>query len=111
MLLAVNPFTCRVYCRYLYPLGAALAVPARARPFDWLKRRAECGKSRQFCARGCKIQAIYPGDRIGANECRYCLDCQMTYHGQDRCPPPVNKRKKCAKNAPVNNVWISAKDL
>ena len=28
----------RVFCRYLCPLGAALAIPARLRMFDWLRR-------------------------------------------------------------------------
>jgi NosR/NirI family nitrous oxide reductase transcriptional regulator len=31
-------FVERFYCRYLCPLGAALAIPARLRMFDWLKR-------------------------------------------------------------------------
>ena len=59
-LLVVNLFTRKVYCRYLCPLGAALAIPAKARLFDWLKRRAECGKPCQLCARECEIQAIHP---------------------------------------------------
>jgi NosR/NirI family nitrous oxide reductase transcriptional regulator len=37
-LLAAGLFVERFYCRYLCPLGAALAIPARMRMFDWLKR-------------------------------------------------------------------------
>ncbi|WP_258152923.1 MULTISPECIES: transcriptional regulator NosR [unclassified Pseudomonas] len=110
-LLVVNLFTRKVYCRYLCPLGAALAIPAKARLFDWLKRRAECGKPCQLCARECEIQAIHPDGRIEANECHYCLDCQMTYHDQDKCPPLVNKRKKRAKSAPADNARIPAENL
>lgn len=110
-LLAVNLFTRKVYCRYLCPLGAALAIPAKARLFDWLKRRAECGKPCQLCARECEIQAIHPDGRIEANECHYCLDCQMTYHDQDKCPPLVNKRRKRAKSAPADSARIPAENL
>ncbi|WEW99136.1 4Fe-4S binding protein [Pseudomonas nitroreducens] len=94
VLLVINLFTRKVYCRYVCPLGAALAIPGKARLFDWLKRRKECGQPCQLCAKECEIQAIHPDGRINANECHYCLDCQMTYHNEHKCPPLVNKRKK-----------------
>ena len=100
-LLVVNLFTRKVYCRYLCPLGAALAITGRFRLFDWLKRRKECGNPCQICANECEVQAIHPDGHINHNECHYCLDCQMTYHDQDKCPPLVNKRKKRDKKAPV----------
>lgn len=100
-LLVINLFTRKVYCRYICPLGAALAIPTRLRLFDWLKRRKECGDPCQLCARECEIQAIHPDGRINANECHYCLDCQMTYHNENKCPPLINKRKKRNKPAPV----------
>lgn len=96
-LLLVNLFTRKVYCRYICPLGAALAMPTRLRLFDWLKRRKECGNPCQLCARECEIQAIHPDGRINANECHYCLDCQMTWHNENKCPPLINKRKKRGK--------------
>ncbi|WP_281685979.1 transcriptional regulator NosR [Pseudomonas citronellolis] len=102
-LLLVNLFTRKVYCRYLCPLGAALAIPGKARLFDWLKRRKECGQPCQLCARECEIQAIHPDGRINANECHYCLDCQLTYHDQNKCPPLVNKRKKRSKPEPADD--------
>ncbi|UUC53567.1 NosR/NirI family protein [Pseudomonas citronellolis] len=102
-LLLVNLFTRKVYCRYLCPLGAALAIPGKARLFDWLKRRKECGQPCQLCARECEIQAIHPDGRINANECHYCLDCQLTYHDENKCPPLVNKRKKRSKQAPADD--------
>ncbi|WP_244160986.1 transcriptional regulator NosR [Pseudomonas delhiensis] len=102
-LLLVNLFTRKVYCRYLCPLGAALAIPGKARLFDWLKRRKECGQPCQLCARECEIQAIHPDGRINANECHYCLDCQLTYHDENKCPPLVNKRKKRNRQAPADD--------
>ena len=96
-LLLVNLFTRKVYCRYICPLGAALAMPTRLRLFDWLKRRKECGNPCQLCAKECEIQAIHPDGRINANECHYCLDCQMTWHNEKKCPPLINKRKKRGK--------------
>ncbi|WP_443697921.1 transcriptional regulator NosR [Pseudomonas sp.] len=100
-LLVINLFTRKVYCRYLCPLGAALAIPSKFRLFDWLKRRQECGNPCQLCAKECEIQAIHPEGHINANECHYCLDCQMTWHNENKCPPLINKRKKRNKAAPV----------
>jgi NosR/NirI family nitrous oxide reductase transcriptional regulator len=100
-LLVINVFTRKVYCRYICPLGAALAIPTKLRLFDWLKRRKDCGTPCQLCAKECEIQAIHPDGRINANECHYCLDCQMTYHNENKCPPLINKRKKRGKPAPI----------
>jgi len=100
-LLVINLFTRKVYCRYICPLGAALAIPSKFRLFDWLKRRKDCGTPCQLCAKECEIQAIHPDGRINANECHYCLDCQMTYHNENKCPPLINKRKKRGKPAPT----------
>ena len=99
-LLVINLFTRKVYCRYLCPLGAALAIPSKFRLFDWLKRRQECGNPCQLCAKECEIQAIHPDGHINANECHYCLDCQITWHNENKCPPLINKRKKRNKAAP-----------
>jgi len=96
-LLVINIFTRKVYCRYICPLGAALAIPARLRLFDWLKRRKECGQPCKICANECEIQAIHPDGTINANECHQCLDCQVTYYRDDKCPPLVQKKRKKAK--------------
>nr|WP_253938742.1 NosR/NirI family protein [Hahella sp. HN01] len=99
VLLLINVFTRKFYCRYICPLGAALAIPTKFRLFDWLKRRKECGNPCQLCAVECEIQAIHPDGRINANECHHCLDCQMTYHNERKCPPLVLKNKRQRKNA------------
>ncbi len=93
-LVITSMFNQKLYCKYLCPLGAALAVPARLRLFDWLRRRPECGKPCQLCARECEIQAIHDDGRINPNECHHCLDCQITYWNDRRCPPLVQARKR-----------------
>ncbi|WP_245921871.1 transcriptional regulator NosR [Bowmanella denitrificans] len=94
ILLVINIFTRKVYCRYICPLGAALAIPTKLKLFDWLKRRKDCGNPCKLCAIECEIQAIHPDGHIDHNECHYCLDCQMTYHNERKCPPLVAKNKK-----------------
>ena len=112
LLLVINIFTRKVYCRYICPLGAALSITSKVRLFDWLKRRKECGNPCQVCAVECEIQAIHPDGHINHNECHYCLDCQMTYHNDDKCPPLVLKKKKRAgKKAPAAPVLIPAVQL
>lgn len=107
-LLAINIFTRKVYCRYVCPLGAGLAITGRFRLFDWLKRRKECGNPCQVCANECEVQAIHPDGHINHNECHYCLDCQMTYHNENKCPPLIvkNKRAKRGKKAPAGPALI-----
>ena len=105
ILLVINVFTRKVYCRYICPLGAALAVPTKLRLFDWLKRRKECGNPCQLCAKECEIQAIQPDGRINANECHYCLDCQMTYHNENKCPPLILKNKR-KQRRPANEIPV-----
>lgn len=102
-LLVINIFTRKVYCRYICPLGAGLAITGRFRLFDWLKRRKECGSPCQICANECEVQAIHPDGHINHNECHYCLDCQMTYHNENKCPPLIakNKRARRDKKAPA----------
>lgn len=101
LLLVVNLFTRKVYCRYICPLGAALAVPTQLRLFDWLKRRKECGTPCQLCAVECEVQAIHPDGTINANECHHCLDCQVTYYADDKCPPLIAKGKRRKRNKPA----------
>jgi transcriptional regulator of nitric oxide reductase len=63
-LLATGLFIERFFCRYLCPLGAALAIPARLRMFEWLKRRRQCGRECNICALHCTVQAIHPNGAI-----------------------------------------------
>ena len=87
VLLAAGLFVERFYCRYLCPLGAALAIPARLRMFEWLKRRPQCGRECRICSTKCPVQAIHPEGQINPNECIYCLNCQTLYYDEHICPP------------------------
>ncbi len=84
----------RFYCRYLCPLGAALAIPGRLRMFEWLKRYKMCGAPCQRCSNECMVQAIHQEGNINVNECLYCLHCQVVYADQYVCPVLVQKRLK-----------------
>jgi NosR/NirI family transcriptional regulator, nitrous oxide reductase regulator len=94
ILLSVGLFIERFYCRYLCPLGAALAIPARLRMFEWLKRYRQCGNPCQQCANECMVQAIHPEGQINPNECIYCQHCQQLYYDDHRCPVMVQQRLK-----------------
>lgn len=93
-LLIAGLFVERFYCRYLCPLGAALAIPARLRMFDWLKRYRECGNPCQTCANQCMVQAIHPTGEINPNECLNCLHCQVLYQSKEICPVVIKKVKR-----------------
>lgn len=97
VLLAAGLFVERFFCRYLCPLGAALAIPARMRMFDWLKRYQECGTPCQSCAKSCPVQAIHPTGEINPNECVNCLHCQVLYQSEDTCPVVIKKLKRREK--------------
>ncbi|RMD88691.1 MAG: regulatory protein NosR [Alphaproteobacteria bacterium] len=91
-LIVVNLFIERFFCRYLCPLGAALAIPSRLRMFEWLKRYRECGNPCQLCAKACPTAAIHPDGHINVNECIYCLDCQLLYYDDRQCPRAIQNR-------------------
>lgn len=92
--LLLTAFNRKFYCKYICPLGASLIIPGRFRSFEWLRRRKECGKPCQACATACEVQAIRPTGEIVINECHHCLDCQVTYYDEHKCPPLVVKRRR-----------------
>lgn len=96
-LLAAGLVIERFFCRYLCPLGAALAIPGRIRMFEWLKRWPECGTPCQRCAKECPVQSIHPEGPININECIYCMHCQELYHDDQRCPHMIQLRLKREK--------------
>ncbi len=93
-LLAIGLFIERFFCRYVCPLGAALAIPARLRMFEWLKRHRECGNPCQRCAQECPVVSIHPDGRINPNECVYCMHCQLLYWDDQKCPAMIQRRLK-----------------
>ena len=85
ILLTIGLFIERFFCRYLCPLGAALAIPGKMRMFDWLKRYSECGTECHLCAKECPVQAIHSDGYINPHECIYCMHCQELYCDKTRC--------------------------
>jgi transcriptional regulator of nitric oxide reductase len=86
-------FVYRGYCRYLCPLGAALALAGRVRLLAWIARRAECGTPCQTCRHRCAYQAIAPSGRVDYAECFQCLDCVAIHQDDHRCLPLVQQRR------------------
>ena len=93
VLLAIGLFTERAFCRFLCPLGGALAVLDRLHLLDLLKRRPQCGSPCHLCERSCPVRAIKRSGKIEMAECFQCLDCQVEYHDDRRCPPLARQRK------------------
>lgn len=91
VILGMGLFIERFYCRYLCPLGAGLAIPAKLKIFDWLHRRPQCGRECRLCETQCTVGAIDAIGRINPNECVLCLSCQVTMNDHTQCP--VLKRR------------------
>jgi polyferredoxin len=92
-LLTIGLFTERAYCRFLCPLGGVLATLDRLHLLNLLKRRPECGSPCRLCERACPVRAIVPTGKIVTSECFQCLDCQVEYYDDKRCPPLVRAVK------------------
>lgn len=113
ILLAIGLFTERAYCRFLCPLGGALALLDRLHLFERLHRRPECGSPCRLCERSCPVRAILRSGEIRMEECFQCLDCQVEYHDDRRCPPLARLRKLAdraagRRPAPVNIGQVAA---
>ena len=83
----------RGYCRYVCPLGAALALLGRVRLLRWIPRRAQCGTPCQTCRHGCDYQAIDVDGQVDYGECFQCLDCVDIHDDARRCLPLVMARQ------------------
>jgi NosR/NirI family transcriptional regulator, nitrous oxide reductase regulator len=95
--LVLSVLVFRGYCRYICPLGAALAILGKLRLWQWIPRRAECGTPCQTCRHGCAYQAIAPTGKIDYDECFQCLDCVSDYQDEQRCLPLIRERKSGAR--------------
>src|SRR5215475_3572259 len=101
VLLGIGLFSERAYCRFLCPLGGVLALLDRLHLVDLLKRRPECGNPCHLCERSCPVRAIEKSGRINTAECFQCLDCQVEYYDDKRCPPLVALARRRDATAPV----------
>ncbi len=100
-LLAIGLFSERAYCRFLCPLGGVLAALDRLHLIDLLKRRPECGSPCHLCERSCPVRAIEKTGRIVTAECFQCLDCQVEYYDDKRCPPLVQAARRRGEDKPA----------
>src|SRR5215470_12460859 len=94
VLLWIGLFSERAYCRFLCPLGGVLATLDRLHLINLLKRRPECGNPCHLCERSCPVRAIEPTGKIIMAECFQCLDCQVEYYDDKRCPPLVQAARR-----------------
>lgn len=104
VVLAAGLFIERFYCRYICPLGAALAIPAKLKIFDWLHRRPQCGRECRLCEERCTVGAIDRVGRINPNECVLCLRCQVIYNDPGTCPTLLKR----ARSAEARQAAIEA---
>lgn len=97
LLLALSLKIHKVYCRYLCPLGAGLAIVGRYPLFKWLTRRKECGSPCQLCRnKKCGIDAINKDGSIDYGECIQCLDCVVTINDPTVCVVDKYAKKSAA---------------
>ena len=89
----IGLFTERAYCRFLCPLGGVLAALDRFHLLDRLRRRAECGSPCRLCEAACPVRRDREVGKIVTAECFQCLDCQVEYFDDQRCPPLVAARR------------------
>jgi len=91
--LSLGVFVYRGYCRYICPLGAALASLNFLQRWSWIPRRDECGAPCQSCKYKCEYQAIEETGKVNYRECFQCLDCVSIYQDNKRCMPLIKKSK------------------
>lgn len=99
--LVAGAFYYKFFCRFLCPLGGAMSLGGRLRRFDWLSRRAECGKPCQRCKTVCEYDAIEASGEIRYEGCFQCLDCVGIYHDEKRCVPIMLYEKNGRRLVPV----------
>jgi polyferredoxin len=92
----------RGYCRYLCPLGAALAAVNFLQRWAWIPRRDECGAPCQSCKHRCEYQAIEPSGEIEYAECFQCLDCVAIYQDEERCLPLILSSTEVKTRIPIH---------
>lgn len=86
----------RPFCRYVCPLGAALALPSSLR-LSGPHRREFCGKGCAICPEDCEPRAIRKDGTIDPRECLNCWECEATYNDEQRCPPLIQIRRQADK--------------
>jgi len=86
-LLVLSVFWFRPFCRYLCPMGAALAIPSSLR-LSGPYRREFCTQCK-ICPRQCEPRAIRSDGTIDSRECLSCMECEANYRDDQVCPPLI----------------------
>jgi NosR/NirI family transcriptional regulator, nitrous oxide reductase regulator len=94
LLIVMNLFVYKAFCRYLCPLGAMMAIGGKLRMNDWIPRRVECGSPCQLCKVKCRYGAIEKSGAIKYDECFQCLDCVQIIYEPTLCVPDILETKR-----------------
>jgi NosR/NirI family transcriptional regulator, nitrous oxide reductase regulator len=94
LLIVVNLFVYKAFCRYLCPLGAMMAIGGKLRINNWIPRRVECGSPCQLCKVKCRYGAIEKSGAIKYDECFQCLDCVQIIYEPAMCVPEIQETKR-----------------
>ena len=90
---AVSVVSHRFFCRFMCPLGGALAIPSR-KPMRELVRYDLC-QDCKICGQECEPRAIsFETGKIDYRECLHCWDCQYTAQNTARCPELIRAAKE-----------------
>ena len=93
-LLLMSMFIHKLFCRYICPLGAGLAILGKLRMTDSIPRRDACGTPCQLCAVRCEIKAIKPAGQIDYDECVQCYECVVIHDDETQCVPLIQHAKQ-----------------
>ena len=102
--LALGVVVYRGYCRYICPLGAALASLNFLQRWSWITRRDDCGSPCQSCRYRCEFQAIEVSGKVNYSECFQCLDCVSIYQDTKRCMPLIKQGKSIIPIVQAKNI-------
>ena len=102
--LALGVVVYRGYCRYICPLGAALASLNFLQRWSWIARRDDCGSPCQSCRYRCEFQAIEVSGKVNYSECFQCLDCVSIYQDTKRCMPLIKQGKSIIPIVQAKNI-------
>ncbi len=83
VLLTATLFVRNLYCRFLCPLGAFIALVSTVSMFR-IPRWSECTTCK-ICEKTCEWGAIR-GPKIVVTECVRCDDCERLYSNKKKCP-------------------------
>jgi len=83
VLLTATLFVRNLYCRFLCPLGAFIALVSTVSAFR-IPRWSECSTCK-ICEKTCEWGAIR-GPKIVVTECVRCDDCERLYDNKKKCP-------------------------